>query len=167
MGKQLITGIMFLLFSIVAANSTYAELEPLSGLYMTDEGSMEPKDIFGWNETPFAFMQFDVDDLNTDKPLTVWWKWRHETGPWFFFDWERVNNFSGDTLEIWNSPDSWDLKKQAGGWNVQATWRNPGSGGGMRMTDFSVTPEPLSSSLLVTGCVVMAGWRYRKRKRKL
>jgi len=148
----------------------HAKLKPSLGPYMTDEGSMAPKpnQNFGWNEKPYAFIQFDMDDLNTEKPLIMSWKWRYEDGPVVSFERERISNFSGDTLNLWNSLDNWDIHKQAGEWSVVTIWRNPGSGGSRFKTSFTVTPvvpEPVSSILFLSGGAVLIARRYWKRKK--
>lgn len=148
-------------------HSKNKKLKPSLGPYMTDEGSMAPKpnQTFGWNEKPYAFIQFDMDDLNTEKPLIMSWKWRYEDGPVVSFERERISNFSGDTLNLWNSLDNWDIHKQAGEWSVVTIWRNPGSGGSRLKTSFTVTPEPVSSILFLSGGAVLAIRRYWKRKK--
>jgi hypothetical protein len=130
---------------------------------MTDYESIEQKTVFGWEEVPYAFIQFDVEDLNTKKPLTVWWKWKHENGKWYTFQWDSTTDFPHEKLNIWYSPEEWDEVKEIGTWTVQATWRNPGSGGGMMKTDFTVTPEPLSSVLFVTGGTLLVARVLRKK----
>jgi hypothetical protein len=166
---NLTLSIIVFFFVLLITGNAYSELEPSLGFYMTNGESTESKDTFRWDETPFAFIQFDVDDLNNEKPLILWWKWRYENSPWIFFEWEDTINFPEDKIQVRNSPDNWDFEKLAGKWTVQTTWRNPGSGGGMSKTAFTVTspvvPEPISSLLFVIGGAFLTGKHFIKRKR--
>jgi hypothetical protein len=139
---NLTLSIIVFFFVLLITGNAYSELEPSLGFYMTNGESTESKDTFRWDETPFAFIQFDVDDLN---------------------------NETEDKIQVRNSPDNWDFEKLAGKWTVQTTWRNPGSGGGMSKTAFTVTspvvPEPISSLLFVIGGAFLTGKHFIKRKR--
>lgn len=148
-----------------------AKLKPSLGPYMTDAGSTVPKpnQTFGWNENPYAFMQFDIDDLNTEKPLFVWWRWRDPDGHVVSVEKEWITNFPEEgNLNLWNSLDNWDVHKQTGEWTVETKWVNPSGGTGRFETSFTVTPvvpEPVSSILFLSGGAVLAIRRYWKRKK--
>jgi hypothetical protein len=146
-------------------HNKHGKLEPSLGLFTTTEGSMEQKNTFGLNETPYAFMQFYLDDLNTDKPITVWWKWKPKTGRWFSFERESISDFSVSTLNIWQTPEDWEWK--AGEYSLHVTVRNPGSGGWSGKQNITVTPEPLSYVLFVVGGAVLTYPYYRKKRKHL
>lgn len=148
-------------------HSKNKKLKPSLGPYMTDEGSIAPKpnQTFGWNEKPYAFIQFDINDLNTKKPLFVWWKWRDPDGHVVSFERERITNFPEDNLNLWNSLDNWDVHKQMGEWTVETKWVNPSGGVGKFTNNFTVMPEPVSSILFLSGGAVLIARRYWKRKK--
>ena len=71
MRKTIILSIGSLIISLLvpAGNADAKQLEASAGTYMTTEGSTTGQSTFGWNEKPFAFLQFDIDDPNLK------WKW--------------------------------------------------------------------------------------------
>ena len=151
---------------VVFMNQTaaHARLDPSLGLYMTEENSMSSKSIFGLDEKPFAFLQFHLDDLDLGSPLTIRWVWRFE-GDRIAKEYEKITNFGGDPLDLWNSLDNWDLHKRTGEWSVRAKWRNGiGDEKGKDLVNFTVTPEPVSSLLFLLGGAGLAVTGYRKRK---
>jgi hypothetical protein len=162
----LATGALF-----IGQPPTHASLEPAVGPTTTDENSVTPKTVFGFDETPFAFIQFESDKLNVDKPLKLRWTWKHEhdlVGQ----EYERTTDFPpGDTTQVWNALDIWDEVKEPGDWSVKTNWFNLGEGGGFEKThftvaseSFTVTPEPLGISLfLLGGTALAAGLRRRKK----
>lgn len=170
MKKVIILFVTTILVILSTSNAFAKQLDPFLGPYMTDEGSYDKKDVFGWNEKPFAFIQFDVDNLNANLPLFVTWKWKFMGKGHPFWEFEKVTDFSDDSLNIWNSVDNWDSYKKVGEWSVRTTWWNPsvcsGKGGwGNDKINFTVTPEPYSSILLVFGAGCLGTIIGLKRKK--
>ena len=166
---RFITSIVCATILSAAAQTAQADpptnLPPTLGLYMTDENSLTPKNTFGFNETPFAFLQFDVNDLETGKPFKLNWEWEFNDKTVAKIS-ETVENFPSDSLNLWNSLTNWNLEKQVGEWTVFATWKNANAGHGSDVTSFTVTPEPLSAGLFLMGLPFLAaGLRRRKALR--
>ena len=153
------------------SNAFAKKLEPSLGPYMTDEGSTVKKDVFGWDEKPYVFIQFDVDELNTNWPLFVRWKWKFMGKGHPFWEFERVTDFSDNPLNIWDSLDNWDSCKKVGKWRVETAWWSPTlynsgkEGLGRHKVNFTVTPEPVSSILFLVGGASLAATRLRRRKK--
>ena len=109
----------FLILSI-SPNKAFAEyLTPLYGSpYMTDENSTEEKGVFDLNETPFAYIGFDVITLNPYNPLKLTWSWYFDTDLFnaVASESQRITNFGTGFLDIWNSMDNWDTYAQVGDW---------------------------------------------------
>ena len=165
---SIVTGVLL----ISTSNASARELDLSMGAYMTDEGNTVEKDVFGWDETPFMFMQFDVDDLNVKRSLHLNWVWWQD-GEWpVSLEFDKLTDFSGDSLNIWQAPKNWDNHREIGEWNVRATWWNPSfcsdkGGWGTSKVNFTVTPEPLSSILFLIGGTALVARRYLKRKKKV
>ncbi len=160
----------------IAANKAFATvLDPSTEPYMTEQqGSFAQEDTFGWNETPFAFIGFDVIDLNPRGPLELTWSWYFDKDInneiFVASESQRITSFgTGPSLNIWNAPDDWDTLKQLGDWKTTITWENRVLGGrggwGSSIINYTVTPEPASSLLFLFGGATMA-LRYYRRKRK-
>lgn len=164
---SIIAPLITLFFIMIVIGNASAGLEPLLGPYMTDSaGSTVQKDIFDWNEEPYVFIQFDREDLNPNAPLTIWWAWYYEDEPFMTFEWESITGFQEDPVNIWNSLDNWDNYKKQGEWSVYVGWQNTGSGWGTDKTTFTVTPEPISSILFLTGGATLAARHYWKKRNK-
>lgn len=158
-----------ILFSVILSLSTSnafaKKLEPSLGPYMTDEAITVKKEVFGWDEKPFAFIQFDVNDLNINKPLKLWWKWRYDGEGPVSHEFERITDFPENPLNLWNSLDNWNLHKKVGEWSVKTSWHNPGGGTGSQIVNFTITPEPVSLILFLVGGIALTA-RYYQKKRK-
>ena len=148
------------------AAATHPPLEPTLGVYMTDEHSTVKKSTFGWNEQPFAFLQFDTADINTNKPLEIAWRWKFENTQ-VSKEFETITNFDHNPLNLWNSLDNWDLHKEIGNWTVKAAWKNKGRNGGQDHVHFTVTTEPLAAILFPFGGLALAGLTRRRKREAL
>jgi hypothetical protein len=67
--------------------------------------------------------------------------------------------------DTWLSLDDWDDVKKLGEWNVNAAYFYPNRDSGTGKTDFTVTPEPISTILFCAGGITLVG-RYHWKRRK-
>jgi len=117
-------------------------------MYMTaSSGSHTQKTSFGWDETPWLYV-----NLPASGGANV------TTSSWFDSDSVQYDTFiSGDTDEWWISLSNWNTVKKMGQWDVNTNYTlavyPPASGSGS--TSFTVTPEPASMVLFVTGGAVL------------
>lgn len=161
--------ILFVLIALLfVSTSAFAEnTDPVLGPYTTDNNSAVEKTTFGWNETPFTYLQFNSDNLNLNKDLGLDYRFKFNgTGSTY---WEtRTETLTGETglLDYWQSLTNWDSVKQVGTWEVKTFWHNPGASNGNSTYSFNVvTPEPISMALfgLGAGVLGLAGIRRRKK----
>ena len=144
--------------------ATSDHLEPINGTpYMTLENSTIPKSNFDLSEQPFAFIRFDRDDLNTDKPLSVTWTWRfgHKKVAMNSID---LDSFPADPINLWDAIASWDSVKEVGSWSVKTQWLNPTRGGDNTTVNFTVAPEPLSAGFMLLGAPLVALGLHRRKR---
>lgn len=159
MNKKLIIGlsIFFILISIITNNANaYLLFEPFEAIYMTDSYGTTPKTIFDWNEIPWLYIRLPEDGFNVTLAF------------WESHDLTVNNSYAGYAQEIWLTlgEDKWYDIRTLGEWEIQARYtQSPYVGSGS--TSFTVTPEPLSSVLFVTGGATLAALRCWRRKRKI
>ena len=152
------------LLTVSWAAAAQASLEPINDTpYMTSDHSTTPKTTFGWDETPFSFIQFDRDDLNINHPLELKWTWHHEAEK-VAKESAEIFSFPNNPVSIWNSLVDWNDVKQVGDWSVRVAWHNRTQGGDHETLDFTVTPEPLSAGLFLIGAPLLAAGVVRRKK---
>ncbi len=170
MKKMLILLVAIFLILSISPNKAFATyLEPYLGPYMTYEGSTTQNDVFDWGEEPFAYIGFDVVDLNTRRPLELTWSWYFDTELFIASESQRISHFDEPFLDIWNSLDDWDNYARVGDWRLVMSWENDVlcdvGGWGSHTFNFTVTPEPVSSVLFLIGGATLAVRVYRKKRK--
>ncbi len=172
MKKTLILLVATFFILSISPNKVFATtLDPSFDPYMTYEGSTEQQDVFDWGETPFAYIGFDVININTRGPLELTWSWYFDTDLFnaVASESQRISHFDDPFLDIWNSLDDWDNYAQVGNWKTVINWENPvllSKGGWDSQTvNFTVTPEPVSSVLFLIGGATLAVRHYRKKRK--
>ncbi len=163
----LVTTFIILSISPNKAFATY--LEPYLGPYMTDESSTTLRDTFDLHEEPFAYIGFDVIDLNSYRPLELTWSWYFDTDMFVASESQRISHFDNPFLDIWNSLDDWDNYARVGDWRTVISWENDvllsKGGWGSQTVNFTVNPEPVSSVLFLIGGATLAVRHYRKKRK--
>jgi hypothetical protein len=143
---------IFLLLS-VCLRSAYAEftfLRTVGYAFSTEE-----KNIFNPNETPWVYVK-----LSSSENSAVNVSWLSPSGIG-----SMSQNFSNDT-ERWLSPQNWAGISQKGSWTIQANYFTPGGSSGNASANFTVTPEPVSTTLFLIGSLPLAVGVYRGRRKK-
>ncbi len=161
---------LFVLLLISPIKALATDLLPSSGPYMTEDSSTTPVTSFDFNTTPFAYIGFDANNLNTTGPLELTWSWYVDNDIFMASESQRIDDFSAGLIDIWNAPDNWNSIKQVGDWKTAISWENRVMGGkggwGSQLVNFTVTPEPASAFLFLLGAGAM-GLKFYRRKRKV
>ena len=153
-------------------------LIPSNGPYTVNAvGSTTLKDVFQLDEQPVAFIAFDRDELNTSKPFSIDWYWQFDSEAVVSHNFQNFSSFPTDPLQLWDPIANWDLLKKPGEWHLLSQWVNPVNvastkgGFGANIFDFkvlpkvTVTPEPVSTILFLTGGAPLA-WRLLRKRQK-
>ena len=165
MRKKVIVGLVMISFlsMVKMAKAFNGDLFPSLGPYMTDEGPFvenpQEKNVFGWDEKPYAFIQFAIDNLNKEYPIEMVWAWYSgEMWEWVSWEYEVITNFPEEgKLNLWNSLDNWEIHKKIGEWIMEVNWWNGEKREGGISLGFTVTPEPVSSVLFLLGFFSLFG----------
>lgn len=162
--KIIVTAGIACLSILVSLNSAFA-ISGFEEIFTTDSfESHTPKVNFGWNETPWLYLNLPSADFNASASF-----WNDPEGESFL-----VSAFSNDD-EYWLSldngwdssgaPVNWSEVRRMGQWNVYASFLYATGGSGTGATNFTVTPEPISSILFLIGGAALATRRYYKTRR--
>jgi len=150
--------VLLLIGGLVLSSSAEAAWDRFENVFMTNaQGSSTPQNTFGWNETPWLYVKLKG---GADNLATNWWKigdYAHNL--------QVVRGHSDSDWYI--SLANWHTSgiKRPGNWQVYiAGFFNDGSMYQENCAFFTVTPEPLSSTLFVLGAAALAGKRFSKSK---
>ena len=163
--KTVIVGLLVVLFLVLAAwNYAYADFTSI--FTVGNSGSTAPKSVFTLDETPWLYLKLPGTGYNVTP--SVWSD--PDANPfsvvgiglgdqyWFSLD-------SG--LDQGNNPVTWDSIKQAGLWDISASYvypfnsQDPYAGAGSTSFTVNAVPEPASSALFLLGCVPLAVRKLR------
>ena len=109
----------------------------------------EEREVFGFDETPWL----KVELRDNDEEITGWWKSTPGSKNVIFKDGLTGGTTVSYSLSEWGWPETQAL----GRYNVHL------NGYGTR--HLTVTPEPISSLLFLTGAGALSFFGYRKKKR--
>lgn len=156
MNKKIIRGlVVFLFLASVWANSVFADFD---AIYMTDSsGSFISQTIFDWGDTPWLYLKLPESGLNVTQS-----NWKDPDSNYYF-----IGSDPGTEQEIWLSLNDWDSIKRTGLWEAEAVYSYASGSFSSGSTSFTVSPEPISSILFVTGGATLAVRHYRKKKKKV
>ena len=123
-----------------------------------------PQTTFGWNETPFVYLE--LSGINPGRTLNLQNIWKYGGSV------EDTQTFTstGSSLTDWRGLSNWlgtGLgSRKAGDWTVETTWGYNGSKYTTTAKNaFSVTPEPVSLVLFGLGAGVLGLSRLRRKKK--
>lgn len=166
MKLKLIKGLIGVLFVFVLMGGAYAQSN-FDNLFMTDGfSSVTQKTSFGWDETPWLYMRLPHPGMYlTEFVLT-----KH-SGEEFFNSLTPRTDPRTDILnpEEWFQLNSWNDIKDEGEWHISARFFYPPSelqppDEGFGTTSFTVTPEPISTFLFLTGGTALVIRSIRRKK---
>ncbi|MCB9772126.1 MAG: PEP-CTERM sorting domain-containing protein [Candidatus Omnitrophica bacterium] len=120
------------------------------------------------NQTPWVYLKLKLSELNLTAPLNVLWSWSSFSNT--SINETKLEHISLAGLstdkEVWSAAPEpwWSANGGTGKWTVDVAWLNAHGAYGTSTANFNVTPEPLSSALLLFGGVPLAAALLRKKK---
>ena len=120
------------------------------------------------SQTPWVYLKLKLSELNLAAPLNILWSWSNFSTP--SINETKLEHISltglGTDKEVWSAAPEpwWSANGGTGKWTVDVAWLNAHGAYGTSTANFNVTPEPLSSALLLFGGVPLAAALLRKKK---
>jgi hypothetical protein len=163
--------------AVLLATAALANHDDSFLLYPTaGPGDVTPKTVFALSETPYIYMHLpdpgpvvdpEVDNVGNLSGL----RWiSPSSGSFFNVNASAINAetwFSLDTGFLpGGTPTTWDAVKELGEWNVTGGFFYTGGPADFAETSFTVTPEPVSSVLFVSGGLALLAGLRKRRSRK-
>ena len=161
--KQACMAVGGVLSMVLSATNAAATHDAIFQIYPTPaSGDLTEQTTFAFDDTPFIYLHLPSPGFNAALAF-----WESPSSPQFF-----TSGFSTAT-QYWFSldsgfdsslnPTSWAGAREAGLWDVSGNYvyANGDTGGGS--TSFTVTPEPASLALMLTGWLVLVGSASRKK----
>lgn len=118
-------------------------------------GSTTPQSVFGPGETPYLYMSLSIPEGAIASTVGGW----NDPDGLDYFSFNPVN---ADT-ERWAFLPNWSSVEKAGTWTVNANYFDSHGNNMVASTNFTVTPEPATMSLLLMGGIPL----FLKRKQRL
>ncbi|MBI5056674.1 MAG: hypothetical protein HZB61_08675 [Nitrospirae bacterium] len=131
---------------------------PGTGPYTADSyGTLRSE--FTPDEIPYLYWKLPSSNISN---IVSWWAL---DGTTTFYSKEMLNTSGSD--EIMLSLDNWNsINPKVGTWTINAFYSAPGENT-ICANSFTVTPEPVSSILFISGGAVFAVNRCLKRRKKI
>ncbi|MBI4848043.1 MAG: hypothetical protein HY808_05620 [Nitrospirae bacterium] len=131
---------------------------PGTGPYTTDSYGTQNTE-FAPDETPYLYWKLPSSNISY---ILSWWTLE---GTNTFYSKELLNTSGSDEIRL--ILDNWDsINPKEGNWIVNAFYSAPGENTSCA-TSFTVTPEPISSVLFISGGAVFVIKRSLKRRKKI
>lgn len=148
-------------------NAAWAKVEYAQIYTVGAQGNDEAKSVFGLGEKPWLYLQLPngTHQYNTDTTFSEW-----NLGGDSFYPSLLEDSYYREGNNIWIafSDANWSVNKAVGEWEIDALTVLYKDGKPKKsvlgMTNFTVTPEPVSVCLFLLGAGGMFVRRLRKEK---
>lgn len=160
MYKKLFMVLAVFIFSLaVLAGSAFAAVT-ITELYTVGaSGDSTLQDTFTLDETPWLYFEVSGGSKWDTYTAESWWFDPGSTQQGYV-----TIDYAGDVTYIWQSLSNWDSVKSAGLWTVDAKYSKSKWNSDTANTSFTVTPEPISSILFLTGGATLGFRRFWKKR---